>query len=291
MSTVFLNGEYLPKEEARISPDDRGFLLADGIYEVTSYYHGVAFGMERHMQRLLKGLCWTRIDVDTSGMVGMHDRLIRENGLEDEPTALVYLQITRGAAPRTHWFPTGPVEPTVYAFAKAWNRPSDEAWLRGSTAVTVPDRRWGRVDIKTICLLPNVMGIQAARDAGADDAILVKDGVAIEGTHQNFWGVFDGTLVTHPVTNHILPGITRAILLEVARDEGMPVEERPIMVEDLPHADELFFSGTTAEVQPCTEVDGRAVGDGTAGPVTRSLSAAFRKRIAESAERVRTAAG
>lgn len=284
MNTVFLNGTYLPKDQATISPDDRGFLLADGIYEVTPFYKGVPFALDRHMARLRRGLEWIRIEHDVAGLPEVHTRLIRENGLEEAPTAMVYLQITRGAAPRTHYFPKEKVTPTVYAFAKAWDRPSDERWSRGFTAATVPDRRWGRVDIKSICLLPNVMGFQEALDAGADDAILVRDGVALEGAHQNFWGVFDGTVVTHPVTNHILPGITRGVILEVAREHGIAVEERPIMVEDLSGADELFFTGTTAEVRPCVEVDGRSVGDGTVGPVTRSLSAAFRKRLAESRE-------
>lgn len=290
MSTVYLNGEYLPKEEATISPDDRGFLLADGLYEVTPFYEGVPFALDRHMQRLLRGLCWMRIDQDTSGLEEVHRRLVRENGLEEAATALVYLQITRGAAPRTHYFPKEKVAPTVYAFAKAWERPPAERWNRGFTAATVPDRRWGRVDIKSICLLPNVMGFQDAIEAGADDAILVRDGVALEGAHQNFWGVFGGTVVTHPTTNHILPGITRGIVLELARENGIPVEERPIMVEDLDHADELFFTGTTAEVRPCVEVDGRPVGEGSVGPVTRSLSAAFMRRVAEHQERVRAPA-
>ena len=291
MSTVYLNGEYLPKEEARISPDDRGFLLADGIYEVTPFYDGVPFGMDRHMARLLRGLCWMRIDYDTSGLEAMHRRLIDENGLAGAPTSMVYLQITRGAAPRTHYFPEGPVEPTVYAYAKAWSRPSEGRWNQGFTAATVPDRRWGRVDIKTICLLPNAMGFQDAREAGADDAILVRDGVALEGAHQNFWGVFGGTVVTHPTTNHILPGITREIVLELARDEGLPVAERPIYTEDLRHAEELFFTGTTGEVKPVVEVDGRAVGEGVVGPVTRQLADAFRARVDATRRGVATVAG
>lgn len=290
MSTVFLNGKYLPKDQATISPDDRGFLLADGIYEVTPFYEGVPFALDRHMERLRRGLAWMRIDQDPAGLPEVHRRLIEENGLADAPTSMVYLQITRGVAPRTHYFPVEPVTPTVYAFAKAWSRPSPERWAKGFTAATVPDRRWGRVDIKTICLLPNVMGFQDAIEAGADDAILVRDGVALEGAHQNFWGVFDGTVVTHPRTNHVLPGITRGIVLEVARDLGLPVEERPIMVEELSEADELFFTGTTAEVRPCVEVDGRGVGDGSAGPITRTLSAAFRERVAESRETAGVAA-
>ncbi|MEQ8330978.1 MAG: aminotransferase class IV [Longimicrobiales bacterium] len=278
-STVFLNGEYLPKEQAKISPDDRGFLLSDGIYEVTPFYEGVPFALDRHMDRLRRGLCEMRIDYDTSGLDAMHRRLIEDNGLADAETSMVYLQITRGAAPRTHYFPTEPVEPTVYAFAKAWSRPAPERSAQGFTARMVPDRRWLRVDIKTISLLPNVLAFQDAKDAGADDAILVRDGVALEGAHQNFWAVFGDTAVTHPCTNLILPGISRGVLLEVAARAGIPTAERPIMVEDLRRADEAFFTGTTGEVRPCVEIDGRPVGDGTVGPVTRALSDAFHAEV------------
>lgn len=279
MSTVYLNGEYLPKDEAKISVDDRGFLLADGVYEVTCFYEGVPFYQDRHLARLRRGLEWMRIPFDADVMDDVSRQLIARNALEGAATSLVYLQITRGVAPRTHYFPKEPVTPTVYAFAKAWDRPPRERWSKGFSAWTVPDRRWGRVDIKTICLLPNVLAFQAALDAGADDAILVKDGVALEGAHQNFWAVVDGTVVTHPVTQAILPGITRGVVLELAAANGFAVEERPIQVEELAHAEELFFTGTTGEVRPVVSVDGRPVGDGTVGPVTRSLSQAFLKRV------------
>lgn len=281
MTTVFLNGEFLPKEQASISPDDRGFLLGDGVYEVTPFYEGVPFGLDRHLARLRDGLAELRIDFDVDSLPAMHEGLLDRNGLQDAERSMVYLQITRGAAPRTHYFPEVDVEPTIYAFAKAWNRPDDDTWNRGFTAATVPDRRWSRVDIKTICLLPNALAFQAAKDMGADDAILVRDGVAIEGAHQNFWGVFGETVVTHPTTGHILPGITRAIVLEEARSRGLDVRERPIQVEELAHADELFFTGTTGEVRPIREVDGRPVGSGVAGPVTRRLSGAFLARVDE----------
>jgi D-alanine transaminase len=279
MSTAYLNGTFLPKAEATISVDDRGFLLGDGVYEVTPFYEGVPFGLDRHLARLTKGLEALRIDFDVPSLEAMHRELIARNGLDSVDRSMVYMQITRGVAPRTHYFPEVDVTPTIYAFAKAWSRPADDAWNRGFTAATVPDRRWSRVDIKTICLLPNVLAFQAAKDAGADDAILVRDGVAIEGAHQNFWGVFDGTAVTHPVTGHILPGITRGILLEEARAAGVPVEERPIQVEELTLADELFFTGTTGEVRPVVEVDGHAVGDGSVGDMTRRLSDLLLARV------------
>ncbi|MCG6957478.1 MAG: D-amino acid aminotransferase [Gemmatimonadetes bacterium] len=279
MSTVYLNGEFIPKEEAKISVDDRGFLFSDGVYEVTSFYEGVPFYMDRHLARLRRGLSWLRIDYDVDQIPEMHRRLLELNEVEKADTSIVYLQITRGVAPRSHPFPKDPVPPTVYAFAKVWQRPSQEEWERGFAAVTVPDRRWSRVDVKTIALLPNVLAYQAAVDAGAADAIQVRNGIALEGAHNNFFGVFDGTVVTHPVTNVILPGITRSVVLELARKNGIPVEERPILVEELPHAEELFFTGTTNEVHPTVKVDGRPVGDGKVGPVTRALAAAFAKEV------------
>ncbi len=279
MSIVYLNGEFLPKDEAKISPDDRGFLLADGLYEVTPFYEGVAFCLDRHLARLEHGLRWARIRQSLDALADVQRRLIAENGLEGAETSLTYVQITRGVAPRTHYFPTEPVEPTVYAYAKAWDRPSPERWSQGFTAATVPDRRWSRVDIKTIGLLPNVMAFQDALDAGADDALLVRDGVAIEGAHMNFWGVIDGVLVTHPTTGHILPGITRGVILELAAEHGIPVEQRPIQVEELGGAEELFFTGTTGEVRPCVQVDGTPVGDGSVGVMTRRLSDLFRAEV------------
>lgn len=290
MSIVYLNGAYIPKAEASISVDDRGFLLGDGIYEVTPFYEGVPFGLDGHLTRLRNGLEWTRIDADIGSLEDMMRSLIARNALESAERSLVYMQVTRGVAPRTHYFPEEDVAPTVYAYAKAWNRPADDVWSRGFTAITVPDRRWSRVDIKTICLLPNAMAFQAARDAGADDAILVRDGVALEGAHQNFWAVFGETVVTHPTGSYILPGITRSVVLDIAREAGMPVEERPIQVEELAKADELFFTGTTGEVRPCVQVDGRSVGAGGVGRVTRTLSDGFLARVARVVDAARVGA-
>lgn len=281
MSTVYLNGAFVPKEEAFVSVDDRGFLLGDGVYEVAPFYEGVPFYLDRHLRRLRRSLDAIRVDFDTAGLEETLRRLVALNELERADRSAVYLQITRGVAPRTHYFPPEAVPPTVYAYAKAWARPPDDAWDQGFRAITVPDLRWPRVDIKTILLLPNALAFQAALDAGVDDCILVKDGVAIEGAHQNFWGVFDGTAVTHPETNHILSGITRGVALELARARGISVAERPIMLEELGRAEELFFTGTTGEVRPCVEVDGAPVGDGVVGPVTRALSEAFLAHVEE----------
>ena len=275
MSTVYLGGDFVPKSEAVVSVDDRGFLLGDGVYEVVPFYEGVPFFMDRHLARLRRSLAEVRIDFDMSGVADAAHRLVTVNGLDRADRSIVYLQVTRGVAPRTHYFPEKPVPPTVYGFAKAWSRPADAVWNRGFTAITVPDRRWTRVDIKTINLLPNALAFQAAKDVGVDDAILVRDGVAIEGAHQNFWGVFDGAAVTHPESNLVLSGITRGVVLEVARAQGIPVVERAIQVEELAQAEELFFTGATGEVRPCVQVDGKPIGDGGVGPVTRALSDAF----------------
>lgn len=262
-----------------VSVNDRGFLFADGIYEVTPAYNGRFFLLDRHRNRLLKGLCELRIDWDVSELEQMHDELLRRNGLQDAPVSIVYLQVTRGAAPRSHAFPRNPIPPTVYAYAKSFARPAQDRWERGFEAITVPDRRWVRADIKTIGLLPNVLAQQAAVEAGVDDALLIKDGVALEGAHNNFFAVFGNTVVTHPTANCILHGITRGYVIEVAAEIGLEVVERPIQLEEMAHANEAFFTGTTTEVRPTVRIDGKPVGSGHVGPITRRLSDAFVERV------------
>lgn len=273
--TVYLNGDFLPADEAVVSVSDRGFLLSDGVYEVTPAYRGRFFRSERHLARMARGLAELRIGFDVSAVPGMQRALLEKNGLGEEEVATVYVQVTRGVAPRSHAFPAGETEPTVYAFAAPFHRPSRERWDEGFGAVTVPDRRWARVDIKSIALLPNVLAQQAAAEAGAADAIFVRDGVALEGAHNNLFFVFGGAVVTHPASHQILHGITREYVLELAGRMGIPVEERAVQVEEMEVADEVFFTGSTTEVRPCVEVDGWPVADGRPGPVTRRLYDAF----------------
>jgi D-alanine transaminase len=284
MSTVYLDGRFVPKSEAAVSVEDRGFLLGDGVYEVVPFYEGVPFYMDRHLARLRYSLGEVRIDFDAASVAEIARQLVTTNDLDGADRSIVYVQVTRGVAPRTHYFPEKPVPPTVFGYAKEWTRPADDVWGRGFTAITVPDRRWTRVDIKTIQLLPNALAFQAARDVGADDAILVRDGVAIEGAHQNFWAVIDGVAVTHPTTNLILAGVTRGVVLELAHEKGIGVQERPIQVEELALAEELFFTGATGEVRPCVRVDGRPIGSGKVGPVTRALSTAFLELVERTKE-------
>lgn len=276
MSTVYLNGEYLPKDRATISVDDRGFLLSDGLYEVTPAYRGRLFRMDQHMRRLQHGLDGLQIEFDSAELPEMHARLIAENALDTEDVAIVYLQITRGVAPRTHHFPPAGTRPTVYAFAQAYHRPDAARWERGYEAITVPDQRWARVDIKSIGLLPNVLAQQAAVEAGVEDALLVSDGVALEGSHNNVFAVFDGVVTTHPATHQILHGIVREYVIELAREQGILVEERPVLLEEMRGADEIFFTGTTTEVRPTVRLDGEPVGNGIVGPVAKALYEAFR---------------
>ncbi|MBI4540254.1 MAG: aminotransferase class IV [Gemmatimonadetes bacterium] len=276
---VYLNGEYLPKEEARVSVDDRGFLLADGIYEAAPAYHGRFLRLAEHLARMARGLAAIRIDCDVTPLAEISERLLAENGLLDVEYAMVYAQVTRGAAPRTHAFPAAPPPPTAYAAAQPLTRVPRERWERGFSAVTVPDLRWGRVDIKSIALLPNVLAQQAAVDSGANDAILVRNGVALEGAHANLFAVSGGTLLTHPLTNQVLPGITRGLVLELAAEVGIPSEQRSVFLDELRAADEVFLTGTTAEIRPLVTVDGRPVGRGSVGPVARRLYAAFLETV------------
>ncbi|MBT8478842.1 MAG: aminotransferase class IV [Gemmatimonadetes bacterium] len=276
MQTAYFNGEYLPREEVRVSPDDRGFLFSDGVYEVLRAYRGRLFEVERHADRLTYSLDAMRIrGVTAADLVPACAELLARNDLSTAD-ALVYLQVTRGAAPRTHRYPDPPVPPTVYACA--WAFSPDHSAEDGARAITVPDQRWARCDIKTVALIPNCMANQEALDAAAAEAIFVRDGVALEGTHTNLFAVFRGRVRTAPLTNYILPGVTRAVVLELCREAGFEVAEEPIFADELYGADEVFIAGTTAEVTPIVDLDGRAVGTGRPGSFALDLLERLRER-------------
>ncbi|MCG8467543.1 MAG: aminotransferase class IV [Gemmatimonadetes bacterium] len=275
-----MNGEYLPIDEAMVSVNDRSFLFADAIYEATPVYAGRPFLLERHLARAANGLRALAIDYDESALAPICAELIERNGLADAEFAVFYCQVTRGAAPRTHAFPAHPVTPTVYAFAKELVRMTPGQWDRGYEAITIPDQRWARADIKTTGLLPNVLAQQAAVDAGVEDAVFIREGMVMEGTHNNVFAVIDGAAVTPPATNHILHGLTRAYVLELAETLGIPAEERSFGRAELLDAEEVFFCGTTTEIRPTVRVDDRTIGAGTPGPVTRRLYEAYKERVA-----------
>jgi D-alanine transaminase len=277
---VYLNGSYVDHAQAAVPVDDRGFLFADGVYEVIRIYGGRAFLADEHMVRLRAGLAALRIrGTDVDALPDVCTRLIDANGVTGDGT--IYIQVTRGVAARRHAFPRPDVEPTVYVIAKPFRQHPAEYFTRGVAAVSVGDTRWSRCDIKSISLLPNVLANQQAHDAGAFEALFVKDGVLIEGSHSNLFGVSDGVLLTYPSSNYILTGITRNLVLDLARGLGIPAAEQPIHADRLDTVQELFLSGTTTEVMPVTTLDGRAVGDGAVGPVTAQLKDAYRQRIRE----------
>jgi len=274
---VFFNGSYLDRDQVRISPDDRGFLFADGIYEVVRFYGGQPFELQAHLARMVNGLRSMRIEgVEESMVETLASELVARNGLSDSD-ALLYLQITRGVAPRVHHFPDAQVQPTVFASIRPFTSSVDPSV--GVPVITSPDHRWTRCDIKSIALLPNCMAAQDAHERGAFEAVLVRDGVALEGTRSSFFGVIDGKVRTAPRSNYILPSITRAVTLELCRENTIPCDERPILLEELDGADELFLSGTTTEILPIIEVDGRKVGDGIPGPIALRLAELFRARV------------
>jgi D-alanine transaminase len=274
--TVYFNGSFMDKADVSISPDDRGFVFGDGVYEVVRAEDGAFFRLDDHRRRLARSLEAIRLRdaVDTEALwADLHELLSRTG--QDTGRAKVYLQITRGAAPRQHAFPDPPVEPTVYARAEAHEPPLDK-WRNGVKVILRPDQRWARCDIKSLNYLPNVLANQAAQEADAYEALLVRDGFVTEGSHSSVAAVFDGTVTVHPFTHRTLPSITRTVMLELCDDLDRPVEEFPVAVDALPDADELFLMGTTTGIMPIVQVDDWAVGDGTPGPVAQELLAAFR---------------
>jgi D-alanine transaminase len=279
---VYLDGAVLPLAEARISPEDRAFLFADGLYEALLARDGRLLFWREHEARLRHGLDALRLPLtDPAGLEGVAERLLAANGLV-AGEAVVYLQVSRGAAPRAHAFPEPAVPPTVYATVKPREPHPADRVAKGVPAITVPDDRWARCDVKSTALLANVMAQQAAKEAGAHEALFVRDGVAIEGSHSNLFAVRrDGRLVTYPACNYILEGVTRNEVLRLAGALGVPVELAALPVAELRAAAEVFVTGTTTEVLPVTTVDGRPVGDGLPGPVTRRLREAYLARLDE----------
>jgi D-alanine transaminase len=271
---VYLNGQMIPKDEARISPEDRGFLFADGVYEVIRSYDGKLFRAAQHLERLRRSLREVRLDSAVAeNLPSVIEELIRRNGLEKTST-LIYIQITRGVAKRKHAFPDNATPVTIYATAASFTPPRKEQ-EEGVRIILVPDMRWARCDIKSVALLPNVLACQQAEEQGCWEAAFVRDGVVTEGTHTNFCAVFGGTLWTHPMTNHILGGVTRDAVLELCGKLCIPVKEAPVFEWKLRDADEVLLTGTTAEVMPVVAVNDWKVGNGKPGPIAQNLLRAF----------------
>jgi D-alanine transaminase len=273
---AYINGQYLPKEKISISPDDRGFLFADGLYEVIRCYKGRPFQLEAHLERLARGATYLRFKGDGYEDLGeVCQRLLAENNLVEEDT-LIYIQITRGApSPRLHHFPPEDTPLTVYASAQAFH-PDAQLAKYGLKVLFVPDQRWARCDLKTVGLTANILAAQQARENGASEAVFVRDGCLMEGSKSSFLIVSGGEVIAPPLTNYILGSITRQVVERLCRDNNIAFAAKPIYQEHLVTADELMLAGTTLEVTPVVEV----LGSGRTwpvGPVTRQLQEAFRQ--------------
>lgn len=280
MPTVYLNGTYLPLEDARISVLDRGFLFADGVYEVIPAYGGHLLRLQEHLQRLQTNLDAIRMDNPLSSAQWQEilQRLLEENPGEDQS---VYLQVTRGvAATRNHAFPEV-VTPTVFVMATQLSMVNKEQLRPGVAAITLDDIRWKACNVKSISLLGNILLRQQAHDKNAAEAILINEGRAVEGAASNVFIVKDGVLMTPPTSHCLLPGITRDLVLELAQKHQMPCAERDISAQELAGADEIWLTSSTREILPVIELDGQPVANGEAGPIWEKMIDIYQQYKAE----------
>lgn len=270
--TVYVNGDYLPEHEAKISVFDRGFLMADGVYEVTSVLDGKLVDFDGHAKRLERSL--KELDmaspVTMEELLAIHRELVAKNDLVEGG---IYMQITRGApADRDFAFPDPAETPSsIVLFTQEKNLANAPAATKGISVISIEDLRWARRDIKTVQLLYPSMGKMMAKKAGADDAWMVEDGVVTEGTSNNAYIVKGGKIITRQLSTEILHGITRAAVLRLAKEAQMEVEERGFTIEEAKEADEAFVTSATTFVQPVVTIDGATVGDGTPGRIALRL--------------------
>jgi D-alanine transaminase len=268
--TVYVNGDYVPEEDAKISVFDRGFLFADGVYEVTSVLGGRLIDFDGHVKRLARSLSELEMTcpVTDEELLAIHRELVARNDIVD---GLVYLQVTRGAADRDFAYPKE-ATPTLVLFTQSKPGLADTPLANtGIRVISIPDIRWGRRDIKTVQLLYPSMGKMMAKKAGVDDAWMVEDGVVTEGTSNNAYIVKGDTIVTRHLGTEILQGITRTAVLRFAREAQMKVEERPFTIDEAREADEAFITSASAFVMPVVGIDGAMIGNGAPGPVSKRL--------------------
>lgn len=265
--TVYVNGQYLPEEQAMVSIFDRGFIFADGIYEVSAVINGKLVDVNAHLARLERSCAEIRLELPwtRAALIGIHHELMVRNKLT---SGGVYLQVTRGAADRSFTFPAS-IAPTLVMFTQA--RAMTREVGRGYKLLSVPDLRWARRDIKSVGLLAQVLAKQAAAEAGCDEALMIEDGVITEGGSSTAWIVKGDTLISRPLSNDVLPGITRKAVLTYLAESGFRFEERTFTLDEALAADEVIITAATALVMPATEIDGQPVGGGQPGPVARRL--------------------
>ena len=271
--TVYVNGEFLPESEGKVSIFDRGFLFADGVYEVTAVVNGKLVDYDPHMQRLERSLSELRIawPCTKDALKAMHLEIAKRNGLTE---GIIYMQITRGAADRTFNFPMD-AKPTLIAFTQVMQLVDNPNAVKGVAVVTIADLRWARRDIKTVMLLAPVLGKQEAYEKGAQEAWMVEDGFITEGTSSNAYIVKDGKVITRGLSNAILAGCTRRSLFQLAQEQGIVIEERAFTADEAYAADEAFLTSASQFVMPITEIDGHRIGGGQPGPVVRKLRELF----------------
>lgn len=278
MSITYFNGIFLPGEEVKISPDDRGFNFGDGIYEVVRWYEGFFYDMDSHLARMKRSLLELRINWRDSDLFPTIARdLIKYNELETRP-AMIYIQVTRGVAKRTHYFPSPEVRPTIYAYSFGFV-PDIKSQESGIRVMLKEDIRWSRCDIKSIALLANTISFQEAKENGFNECIFVRNGYITEGAHSNIFFVTDGILYTHPESNHVLSGITRKNVLRIAKESGIEIREEAVPEDRLRFTQESFITNTSAEVTPVIEIGGNKIGEGIPGPITRMILEKFRAEI------------
>ena len=271
---VYVNGAYVPEEEAKVSVFDRAFLFGDAVYEVTAVLDGRLVDFDAHLARLDRSLAAIDLNlpVPHEGIRELHEELIAENTVDE---GIVYLEISRGSAERDFAYPDPPM-PTIVAFTQSRPLVDNPHAATGVTVITIPDLRWKRRDIKSTSMLAQAMGKQEAKRRGAYEAWMVEDGVVTEGTSSSAFILdADGVLRTQPLGPHILPGVTRRAILRLAKAEGLPLEERPFSAEEAYRAREAFMTAASAFVLPIVEIDGRPIGNGLPGPVAQAFRAHY----------------
>ncbi|MBX8993655.1 MULTISPECIES: D-amino-acid transaminase [Staphylococcus] len=277
MTKVLINQKLVDEQEATIPYNDRGFIFGDGIYEYIRVYNNKIFTAKEHFERLLRSANEIGLDIDHT--VDSLTELVKELVVANKVVnGGVYLQITRGAAPRDHRFPTPPVEPTLMGFSKSYGRPFKDM-DQGISAVTTEDIRWLRCDIKSLNLLGNVLAREYAEKYNADEAIQHREGIVTEGSASNAYAVKDGVIYTHPINNYILNGITRQVVSWICEDEGIPFKEETFDVDFLKNADEVIITNTSVEIMGVIKLDGEQVGNGQVGPITKQLQTRFNHYI------------
>jgi D-alanine transaminase len=278
---VYVNGEYVPEEDGKISIFDRGFLFADGVYEVTAVVNSRLIDYAPHLERLARSLRELKMEwpCTESELRAMHEELIARNGITE---GWVYMQITRGAADRDFKFPKG-VKPSLVGFTQVKGLLENPDAVTGVKVCTVPDIRWARRDIKSVSLLAPVLGKQMAYEQGCFEGWMMEDGVITEGTSSNAYIVKDGVIITRELSNSILAGVTRRVLFALAAEKGVKIEERAFTPEEAYAADEAFLTSASNFVLPIVEIDGKRIGGGQPGPVGRRLRELFLDAVREQA--------